>query len=947
MSTENLGFDDDFMAAMLGDFLDESQEYLSRLNENLLTLDELVDDHGDADVDTDILNEMFRAAHSLKGLSAMLQLDDINRLTHRIENIFDAARSGRLAMSRATIDLVFDGLDKLTHMVERLKDPQLPEVEYESVVDGIRELLEGAGQRPVCPDKPPAPPAAVSRTETNDGAEPLPLGAPAQDMDDPLRDVVDDDDIPEKYISLFISETDESLDALSDLLVADSIEDVTPLMVICHRIKGAAASIGLRRCAAQAHAMEDLLQSIRDEGTTLTPALVDALLLGVDAIRGFVDQLKSNEVGEDRFGEACAVLRAARAAGAAPSPSPSSRPASPSQKPVRLEAEDRRVISEQRPSGRAGFAGVLAFDPKLPLVGMKARLACDRLASLGQLFAVDPPEDRLEQLDHLDRIRFGLATDRPKDEVALALDLDGIVQIVLEEFPAEDGGKDRGAPVEGAKAAARQPAKSSERRGSDRPAETVRVDIDRLDQLMNLTGQLVISKARFSQLCDQLKDLATRKQSLHLLASLESRLGAVCNDLQAAGRPEMESLRTHVASMQRDFEAIRGDIEQLTRSRPIVNDLAEAVHQLGRVTDGIQKSVMETRMVPIGPLFSRFKRVIRDITRSNGKDIRLIIRGEKTELDKRMIDELSDPLIHMVRNAADHGIESPDERAAAGKPVRGTVTLDAFHRGNQIHIQVRDDGRGLDPDKLRDKAVAKGILTAADAQRLSDAQALKLIWEPGFSTAEQITEVSGRGMGMDIVRSKIERINGSVELESEPGAGTTISINLPLTMAILPSLLTVIRHDVFAIPVESVIEIVRVSQRDLATVRGVNTARVRGRIIPIIELEHLFRWHGAVDASSPRKDEWTLVVVGTGRDEIGLAVEDVLGEEDIVIKSLAENYRNVEGLAGASILGNGRVSLILDVPTLIELASEGRGGSNLSKSPDAPERSRMPVSATP
>ena len=340
-------------------------------------------------------------------------------------------------------------------------------------------------------------------------------------------------------------------------------------------------------------------------------------------------------------------------------------------------------------------------------------------------------------------------------------------------------------------------------------------------------------------------------------------------------------------------------------------------------------------MVPVGPLFSRFKRVIRDITRSNGKNIRLVIRGEKTELDKRMIDELSDPLIHLVRNAADHGIESPSDREAAGKPAQGTVTLDAFHRGNQIHIRVRDDGRGLDPERIRAKAVAKGILSAQDAQRLSDAQTFKLIWEPGFSTAEKITEVSGRGMGMDIVRSKIERINGSIELESEPGQGTTISIILPLTMAILPSLLTVIRGDVFAIPIEAIVEIVRASRRDLATVRGAKTARVRGRIIPIVELERIFQWHGPAAATGPSTDEWTLVIVGSGQNEIGLAVQDVLGEEDIVIKSLAENYRNVEGLAGASILGNGRVSLILDVPTLIDRASKGYGRPNDAGAPPA------------
>jgi two-component system chemotaxis sensor kinase CheA len=358
--------------------------------------------------------------------------------------------------------------------------------------------------------------------------------------------------------------------------------------------------------------------------------------------------------------------------------------------------------------------------------------------------------------------------------------------------------------------------------------------------------------------------------------------------------------------------------------RQSVNELLEAVHQLDRVSDGIQKCVMDTRMVPIGPLFTRFKRVIRDISRGKGKEIRLAIHGEKTELDKRMIDELGDPLIHIVRNSADHGIESPDDRVAAGKPREGTVTLDASHRGNSIVIQIRDDGKGLDSNKIRAKAVQKGMMTAADADKLTDQQAYQLIWEPGLSTAEKITEVSGRGMGMDIVRSKIEQINGMVELDSAPGQGTTITIKLPLTLAILPSLLAEIDGDVFAIPVETVSEIVCVSTQDMSHVHGLDTATVRGRVISVVHLPQIFEWNdGRRQATTGKNgDDKTLVIVGDDGREVGLVVHRLLGEEDVVIKSLAENFRNVEGIAGASILGDGRVSLILDVGALVERSSQ-------------------------
>jgi len=342
------------------------------------------------------------------------------------------------------------------------------------------------------------------------------------------------------------------------------------------------------------------------------------------------------------------------------------------------------------------------------------------------------------------------------------------------------------------------------------------------------------------------------------------------------------------------------------------------------VADGIQRNVMDTRMVPIGPLFTRFRRVIRDITRGNGKQIELEISGEKTELDKRMIDELGDPLIHMVRNSADHGIESPEVREAAGKPRHGRVTLNAFHRGNNIVIEVRDDGKGLDADRIRTKAIERGLISEADAERMTRQQIFQLIWEPGLSTAEKITEVSGRGMGMDIVKSKIEELHGAVELDSIPGQGTTFTIKLPLTLAILPSLMVQIGSDIFAMPVEAVAEIVSVGGSELNSVHGRQTARVRERVISVVQLEGLFAWDVPAGRGGQDGEDALLVVLGEEGHEIGLQVDRVLGEEDVVIKSMSENYRNVQGIAGASIMGDGRVSLILDIATIIGMASQSQ-----------------------
>jgi two-component system chemotaxis sensor kinase CheA len=422
-------------------------------------------------------------------------------------------------------------------------------------------------------------------------------------------------------------------------------------------------------------------------------------------------------------------------------------------------------------------------------------------------------------------------------------------------------------------------------KAASRAAETIRVDTERLDQLMDLAGQLVISRAQLSRIAERLKN-----------------------------------------SQQ---------------SRETVRELLEAVHQLDRVSDGIQKGVMDIRMVPIGPLFARFTRVVRDIGRATGKQIRLEIIGEKTELDKRMIDELGDPLVHLVRNAADHGIELPEVRQAAGKPAQGTVTLAAHHRGNSIVIEVRDDGRGLDPERILRKALEKGLLSPSEAERLSESQIYQLIWKPGLSTAEKVTDVSGRGMGMDIVKTKIEELSGTVAIASERGKGTTITIKLPLTLAILPSLMVEIAGDTFAIPMEVVTEIVHVTAERIRTVHGQRMTTVRGRVMPLVHLDEVLHFHQRHDAACAAEDvaqEGTVVIVGEMGQEIGLIVQRVLGEEDVVIKSLAENYRNIAGVAGASVLGDGRVALILDIPALLAALAAKSARPNTTSTWDHPAR---------
>ena len=587
----------------------------------------------------------------------------------------------------------------------------------------------------------------------------------------------------------------------------------------------------------------------------------------------------------------------------------------------------------------ATLVGEVFFQSDLPLVGLKARLIYEKLAAAGEVHFFQPPPETLDDLEDLRQVTFGVATGKTADALRKLLQIAGVEHVVVERLVAASVAKNivpalaaASAPVAAAAAAAtpraQRPAEKSRTSDNAKPAETVRVDIERLDHLMNLAGQLVINKAHFAQLGDTLKGALGNRRSSQVLGRVLGTLEKMSSSKESSGerlRLEAENagLRAQARCLRHDLEMVRRDVETLGQVRGALNELFETIHQLDRVSDGIQQSVMDTRMLPIGPLFTRFNRVIRDITRSNGKSIRLAISGEKTELDKRMIDELSDPLIHMVRNSADHGIESPEVRAAAGKPRQGTVTLDAFHRGNCIIIRVSDDGAGLDAERIRRKAVQRGLIGEADAEKMTLRQVHQLIWEPGLSTAEKVTEVSGRGMGMDIVKSKIEELNGTVDLDSEPGRGTTMTIKLPLTLAILPSLMVQIDGDVFAMPLESVAEIVRVQPQDLSTVHGQWTACVRGRVISLVRLRDVFAWHDArAGVADSVAEGATLVVISQAGGEIALRVDCVLGEEDIVIKSMAENFRNVPGIAGASILGDGRVSLIIDPAAVLDMAKK-------------------------
>lgn len=388
--------------------------------------------------------------------------------------------------------------------------------------------------------------------------------------------------------------------------------------------------------------------------------------------------------------------------------------------------------------------------------------------------------------------------------------------------------------------------------------QTIRVDVSRLDSLVNLVGELVLSRNMLSQ--------------------------------------------------------IAGELENKFENEYLVEQLLVATNAIGMNTTELQLAIMKTRMIAIGKVFNKFPRVVRDIARDTGKEIELIISGEETELDKQVIESIGDPLLHMIRNSCDHGVETPEVRLSKGKPRMGTVNLSAYHEGNHVVIEIKDDGAGMDPEKLKRKAIEKGVITVDEAKNMDDKQAFSLIFKAGFSTAEKITNISGRGVGMDVVRTNIEKLNGIITIDSKINEGSTFYLKLPLTLAIIQALLVEVAGETFAIPLASVVETVRITNEEIHSFEGSEVLKLRDRVLSLIRLDEAF----ALDELE--QDEIYVVVVALAEKQLGFIVDKLIGQEEIVIKSLGDYLGGNPGIAGATITGDGRVRLILDVAGVIEVA---------------------------
>ena len=695
-----------------------------------------------------------------------------------------------------------------------------------------------------------------------------------------------------QYLEIFIDESEEHLQTLSDCIMVlekepDNKDTINEVFRAAHSLKGMAGTMGFKRMQHLTHDMENVFQEVRSDRVKVTSGMIDLLFKCLDALEGYLDNIKStsdegtedNEViikelndfiakadgeAEAENKEVSEVKEVAPAA---------TQEEKEGQEKIELTGEEKKAIREAESNGQHIYAMTVHIQKDCLLKAARAFLVFKAVEDFGQILVYRPSSQDIEDEKFEFDFSFFLASEEETDKIVAAakavseIEKVDAEEIHLEEYLKEAAAQEeqqakeavteqKEAPAEVPKAAEKKaPAAAAKKQTNAKPVtgRTVRVDIEKLDALMNQVSELIIAK-----------------NSLVSISSNES------------GEYQNQSFH-------------------------------EQIEYLERITTNLHESVMKVRMVPIESVVNKFPRMIRDLSRKLGKKMELYMTGEDTELDRTVVDQIGDPLQHLLRNSADHGLEDNATRVERGKPEVGSIFLKAFQEGNNVIIEVGDDGNGIDVAAVRDKAVERGVITAEQAENMSQKEIINLLFLPSFSMAKKITDISGRGVGLDVVKSNIEALGGDVEVRTQLGEGTTFIVRLPLTLAIIQALMVEIRDEKYAIALGSISNIESIPVNEIKYVQAQEVIHLRGAVIPLIRLDQVLD----MEEKQEEPENLTVVIVKKGDSLAGLVVDNLIGQQEIVIKSLGKYITNNKIISGATILGDGEVALILDVNTLM------------------------------
>jgi two-component system chemotaxis sensor kinase CheA len=686
-----------------------------------------------------------------------------------------------------------------------------------------------------------------------------------------------------QYLSMFIDESNDHLQSLNESMMGleANPEDLSIVQVIfrsAHTLKGMAATMGFEDLASLTHQMENVLDLVRNNKLRMQDFIFDTLFKSLDALESMVEDITRGGEGKADVSAIVSSLQAivrgeipveGGAASAATTPA-----AQTAETPIHLDEFQFSVLEQSIQEGHHALYVDVTIRKDCQLKAVRAYMVFDLLERSGEVVKSFPSVQDIEQEKFDQSFSLYYITQKNADQIQAMImnlsEIDKVTAVALDQESLKMLGQESAtavsemaatatevetAPTPVASAKPLPPKEEGSKQGAAKtggaPSRTIRVDIERLDVLMNLFSELLIDRVRLEQLASEVQN----------------------------------------------------------------SDLTETVEHMGRVSGDLQNIVMKLRMVPVDTVFNRFPRMIRDLAKSLDKKVDLIITGAETELDRTVIDEIGDPLVHLLRNAVDHGIESIADRIAAGKPETGTVHLRAFHSGNHVFIEIEEDGTGIYPEKVLKSAVKKGVITQEQAANMTDDEAYQLLFAPGFSTAEVISDVSGRGVGLDVVKAKISSLGGNVTIYSSPGKGTNFSVQLPLTLSIIAAMLVRLGSEKYAIPLSSIVETGIVKRTQIRTIHGNKMLEFRNSHIPLVSLSRLF---SVPDYDESTEEETEIVVVRKGERLVALAVQDFIGQNEVVIKNLGKYLPEIRGISGATILGDGQVALIIDPNAFIK-----------------------------
>ncbi|KAF6512201.1 Signal transduction histidine kinase CheA [Geobacillus stearothermophilus] len=662
-----------------------------------------------------------------------------------------------------------------------------------------------------------------------------------------------------QYLDLFIDESKEHLQAINERLLElektpEDMSVVNDIFRSAHTLKGMSATMGFEDLANLTHQMENVLDGIRNRRLSVTPELLDVIFEAVDHLEAMVSSIAA---GGDGTRDVRRTVEQLKRIEQGEMPNKQAAREEPPLEHAYGEFE-YYVLEQAKEQGFSVYEIRVRLRDDCLLKAARVYMVFEQLNEVGEIVKAMPPVEMLEEEQFDREFLVTVVSKAPADELQKRLmgisEIDDVkVSMLSSNEPSAESEKasapQQPAAMEQAEAVQAE-AEAPEKQTAKQATKTIRVNIERLDMLMNLFEELVVDRGRLEQISRELNHA----------------------------------------------------------------ELTETVERMSRISSDLQTIILNMRMVPVETVFNRFPRMVRQLARELGKKVRLDVIGAETELDRTVIDEIGDPLVHLLRNALDHGIEAPDVRAARGKPEEGTIQLRAYHSGNHVFIEIEDDGAGISREKVLKKAISRGIVSPEEAEHLTDEQVYELIFAPGFSTADHISDISGRGVGLDVVKSTIESLGGTVAVDSRPGQGSLFSIQLPLTLSIISVLLVQIAAETYAIPLSSIMETALIRKEDVFYVHNQPVIDFRGKVVPLVRLKDVFAVPGASDDS----ETVPAVIVRKGEKLAALAVDSFIGQQEVVLKSLGNYLSSVFAISGATILGDGRVALIIDCNALVK-----------------------------